>query len=113
MEILEKGFILSPTAEDSRTAYFSAISETAEFERAEGVFRQAKTLYPQNRRIAFLLIDILIRQEKYDSAMQDIRETMITFGINDAILSAAHAVLDRLDAQETKLSRKNPRCHFA
>jgi len=108
LEILEKGFILSPTAEDSRTAYFSAISETAEFERAEGVFRQAKTLYPQNRRIAFLLIDILIRQEKYDSAMQDIRETMITFGINDAILSAAHAVLDRLDAQETKHIEEKP-----
>jgi len=102
LEILEKGFILSPTVEDNRTAYLSAIAETAEFERAEGVFREAKALYPQNRRIAFLLIDILIRQEKYDSAMRDIREAMITFGINDGILSAAQAVLDRFDAQETK-----------
>ena len=108
LEILEKGFILSPTAEDNRTAYLSAISETAEFERAEGIFREAKALYPQNRRIAFLLIDILIRQEKYDSAMQDIREAMITFGINDGILSAAQAVLDRFDAQETKDVQEKP-----
>jgi len=108
LETLEKGFILSPTSEDSRTAYLSAISETAEFERAEGVFREAKTLYPQNRRIALLLIDILIRQEKYESAMQDIREAMITFGINDGILSAAQAVLDIFDSQETKDIEKKP-----
>ena len=108
LEILEKGFILSPTAEDSRMAYLSAISETSQFERAEGVFREAKTLYPQHRRIALLLIDILIRQEKYELAMQDIREAMITFGINDGILSAAQAVLDIFDSQETKDIEKKP-----
>ena len=108
LETLEKGFILSPTAEDSRTAYLSAIFETAEFERAEGVFREAKALYPQSRRIAFLLIDILIRQEKYESAMRNIHEAMITFAINDAILSAAQAVLDRFDAEETKDIEKKP-----
>lgn len=102
LEILEKGFILSPTAEDSRTAYLSAISEMTEFERAEGILREAKALYPQSRRIAFLLIDILIRQEKYESAIQDIREAMITFGIDDGILSAAQEVLDRFDAQEER-----------
>jgi len=108
LEMTERGFILSPTAEDCRTAYLSAVSETVEFERAEGVFREAKAIYPENRRIAFLLIDMLIRQEKYDSAMQDIREAMVTFGINDGILSAAQAVLDRFDAQETKDIDKKP-----
>ena len=108
LETLEKGFILCPTAKDNRTAYLAAISETAEFERAEAVFREAKTLHPQDRRIAFLLIDILIRQKKYDSAMRDIREAMITFGINDGILSAAQAVLDRFDAQETRDVEKKP-----
>ena len=107
-ETLEKGFILSPTAEDSRSAYLSAVSETAEFERAERVLREAKALYPQNRRIAFLLIDMLIRRGKYDSAMQGIREVMITFGINDGILSAAQAVLDRFDAQKAKDTEKEP-----
>ena len=108
LEPLEKGFILSPTDEDSRTAYLSAISETGEFQRAEGVFREAKALYPNNRRIAFLLIDILIRQEKHESAMQDIREAMNTFGINDGILSAAQAVLARFDAQKAEDSGEKP-----
>lgn len=108
LEILEKGFILSPTAEDSRTAYLSAISEMTEFERAEGILREAKALYPQSRRIVFQLIDILIRQEKYESAIQDIREAMITFGINDGILSAAQAVLNKFEAQKTKDTGKEP-----
>ena len=108
LELLEKGFVLSSTVADSITAYHAAISETAEFERAEDVFREAKTLYPQNRRIAFLLIDLLIRQEKYDSAIQDIRKAMITFGINDDILSAAQAVIDRFDAQKSKNTGKKP-----
>ena len=108
LELFEKGFILSSTVADSITAYHSAISETAEFERSEGVFREAKTLYTQSRRIAFLLIDILIQQEKYESAMQDIRKAMITFEINDGILSAAQAVLDRFNAQEIKDVEKKP-----
>ena len=108
LELLEKGFILASTVEDSITAYRSAISETAEFERAEGIFREAKALYPLNRRIAFLLIDILIQQEKYESAIQEIREAMITFGISDGILSAAKVVLDRFDAQESKNKGEKP-----
>jgi glycosyltransferase involved in cell wall biosynthesis/Tfp pilus assembly protein PilF len=108
LELLEKGFILSSTVSNSITAYHSAISETAEFERAVCVFREAKALYPQSRRIAFLLIDILIRQEKNESAMQDIHKVMITFGINDAILSAAKAVLDRFDAQKAKDTGERP-----
>jgi GT2 family glycosyltransferase/Flp pilus assembly protein TadD/cytidylate kinase/SAM-dependent methyltransferase len=108
LELLEKGCILSPAIEDNVTAYHSAILEISEFERAENVFREAKTLYPQNRRISFLLIDILIRQEKYELAVREIREAMITFGLSDGILSAAQAVLDKLKAQVTAKVRKKP-----
>jgi len=80
----------------------------SEFERAENIFREAKTLYPQNRRIAFLLIDLLIRQEKYESAIHETREAMITFGLSDGIVAAAQAVLDRLNAQETEEIKKRP-----
>jgi GT2 family glycosyltransferase/SAM-dependent methyltransferase len=99
-ELLEKGFILSPTVEDSITTYHTVVSEMMQFERGEGVFREAKALYPQNRRIVFLLIDILIRQEKYELAIQEIREAIITFGISDGILSAASAVCDRIDVEK-------------
>ena len=108
LELLEKGFILASTVEDSITAYRSAISETVAFERAEGIFRAAKALYPLNRRIAFLLIDILIQQEKYESAMQEIRKAMITFGISGGILPAAKAVLDRFYAKKSKNKVEKP-----
>ena len=108
LELLENGCILSPAIADNVTAYHSVILEMSEFERAENVFREAKTFYPQNRRIAFLLIDILIRQEKYELAVQKIREAMITFGLSDGILSAAQAVLDKLKAQVTAKVRKKP-----
>ncbi len=108
LETLEKGFILSPNVENTRAAYFSGISESEQFQRAEGVFREAKVLYPQNRRIAFLLIDALLRQKKYGPAMQDIREAMITFGIDDGILSAARAVLNKFDAQKESDGKKKP-----
>ncbi|OQY11009.1 MAG: hypothetical protein B6I30_07850 [Desulfobacteraceae bacterium 4572_187] len=108
LKLLEKGCILSSTNADNVTAYLSVISEMSGFERAEDIFREAKALYPQNRRIAFLLIDTLIRQEKYESAIHEIREAMITFGINDGILSAAQAVLNKLNTQETKYIDKKP-----
>ncbi len=108
LELLEKGCMLSPTVADNITTYHSVVSEMSEFERAENIFRKTKTLYPQNRRIAFLLIDVLIRQEKYDSAIREIREAMITFGLSDGILSAAQAVLAKLDVQERGEGKKKP-----
>ena len=108
LKLLEKGCMLSPTIADNITTYHSVVSEMSEFERAENIFRETKTLYPQHRRIAFLLIDVLIRQEKYESAIREIREAMITFGFSDGILSAAQAVLAMLDAQETEEDKKKP-----
>ena len=108
LELLEKGCMLSPTIADNITTYHSVVSEMSEFESAENLFRETKTLYPQNRRVAFLLIDVLIRQEKYDSAIREIREAMITFGLSDGILSASQAVLAMLDAQEAEEDKKKP-----
>jgi GT2 family glycosyltransferase/tetratricopeptide (TPR) repeat protein len=89
LALLERGFILSPTAGDVVTAYHSAVTETKSFARAEPVFREANALYPNDRRIAFLLIAVLIEQEKHGLAMQEIEKAMMQFGIDDGILSAA------------------------
>ena len=62
--LLERGFVLSPTVTDAVTTYHSAITATQDFDRAERIFQEAKSLYPANRRIAFLLIDVLIRRGK-------------------------------------------------
>ena len=99
LDLLERGFILSPTMTDGITTYHSAIAATGGFERAERIFGEAKILYPFSRRIAFLLIDVLIQQGKNDAAMSEIEEAMIQFGIDDGMLSAALEMRDRLEAK--------------
>jgi glycosyltransferase involved in cell wall biosynthesis len=105
IDLLERGFILSPFQSYNVTRYFSAVTEMEVFPRAEKIFTEAKALYPSNRRIAFLLIDILLKQEKHDPAMDEIEQAMIVFGIDDGILNAAIAVRQKIGPlQKSKTS---------
>jgi GT2 family glycosyltransferase/Flp pilus assembly protein TadD len=106
LKFLEKGFILSPTITDIVTAYYSAIINMGEFSRAEMVFREAKGLYPLNRRIAFLLIDLLIQQGKHQKAMENIEEAMIVFGVDDGILKAAIEIRKGIGPKEINVQTK-------
>jgi glycosyltransferase involved in cell wall biosynthesis/GT2 family glycosyltransferase/tetratricopeptide (TPR) repeat protein len=100
LRLLERGFVLLPTNSDIINLYHRAITDTGHFERAEQLFFEAKTLYPYNQRIAFLLIDILLQQNKNPEAMQEIQQAMLTFGIDDGIIAAALAVRKNLGAKE-------------
>ncbi|MBM4309052.1 MAG: tetratricopeptide repeat protein, partial [Deltaproteobacteria bacterium] len=104
--LLEKGFILSPTVTDGITLYHQAITAIQGFERAERTFREAKILYPSNRRIAFLLIDLLVQQGKREAAMSEIEEAMVHFGIDDGILSAALEIRGQLGMKEIEARTK-------
>ena len=106
LNFLEKGFILSPTITDIVTAYYSAITATGEFSRAEQVFQETKGLYPLNRRIAFLLIDLLIQQGKNQVAMENIEDAMIAFGVDDGILKAAIEMRNRIGIKEIDVKTK-------
>ncbi len=88
-DCLEKGFLLSPTLADNSTLYHQAILETGKFATAEPILREAADLYPNNRKISFLLIDVMLKQEKFTEAMNMIEEAMVKFGIDDGILAAA------------------------
>ena len=92
LDLFERGFILSPTVGDVVTAYHSAVAETKSFARAKPVFREARTLHPNDKRIAFLMIAVLIKQEEHEHAMQEIEKAMMQFGIDDGILSAAQEI---------------------
>jgi glycosyltransferase involved in cell wall biosynthesis/Tfp pilus assembly protein PilF len=92
LNLLERGFVLSPEHNDANTLYYSAISESDAFPRAERAFREALALHPQNRRIAFLLIDSLLKQQRRREALERIEDAMLLHGIDDGILDAALAV---------------------
>jgi tetratricopeptide (TPR) repeat protein len=105
MKLFERGFILSPTINDVAAAYHTAIVETKSFEKAEAVFREARALHPNHKRIAFLLIALLLQQEKHELAMQEIEKAMIQFGIDDGILSAGLEVRKRIGALQIDKSK--------
>jgi putative sugar O-methyltransferase len=96
LDLFERGCMLSPTSPDIISAYHSAVTATGAFARAEKILQDAKGLHPRNRRIAFLLIDVLIRQEKYDLAMQEIEQAMVLTGIDDGMLAAALEIRSKI-----------------
>lgn len=102
LDLLEKGCILSPTVSDIVTLYHSAVSTLNQFERAEKVFQEAQSVYPFNRRITFLLIDTFLQQGKYDLAMKEIEKAMVTFDIEEGMLSAALKVRERIGPRKIK-----------
>ncbi|MFH1026281.1 MAG: glycosyltransferase, partial [Nitrospirota bacterium] len=96
LDLIERGFILSPETGDFSTTYNSAITSSNEFSRAERVFMEACGVFPKNKRLSFLFIGILLQQEKYTEAMKEIENALLTFGIDDDMLSAALSVRENI-----------------
>lgn len=105
LDAFERGFILSPTIDDVATAYHTAVVETKSFEKAEAVLHEAKALYPNHKRLAFLMIALLLEQEKVDPAMAEIEKAMLQYGIDDGILSAGLEVRKRIGALQVDKSK--------
>lgn len=108
LPLLEKGFILSPLANSNISAYHSAVCIMEEFDRSLLAFREAQSLYPRNKRISFLQIDLLIKKNDFPSAMLEIEKAIVTFGIDDDILEAAMAVRAQIGAKEIARDKKHP-----
>lgn len=106
LDYLEKGFILSPTQPDCLAQYHSAITELQQFAGAENIVRDAKALHPDNRAIAFLYIDILIKQDKYNTAMEEVERAMVEFGIDDGMIAAAREIRGKVGIKEIDRSKE-------
>jgi GT2 family glycosyltransferase/tetratricopeptide (TPR) repeat protein len=102
LSLLEKGFILSPKVMDCATLYHTALIEMEAFARGEKNFRNAGTLYPQNQRIAFLLIDLLLKQGKDHEAMEVIEKAMSVLVLSEGLLKAALTVRDNIGPMSIK-----------
>jgi GT2 family glycosyltransferase/glycosyltransferase involved in cell wall biosynthesis/Flp pilus assembly protein TadD len=88
LDLLERGFLLSPLTGETGYRYHTAASVAGEFERAELLFREMHRIYPQHRSIHFLLIDLLIRQEKIEEALSNIEDACVIFGVTEELLAA-------------------------
>lgn len=96
LQYLKKGFILSPTVPDASSLYYSVVSSLGTFSDAEADFQEASNLYPNNKNITFLYIDLLIQKGNFDSAMIKIEDALALFGLDDGILRAALAVREKI-----------------
>lgn len=89
VRLLERGFILSPTQSECFSNYHVAISTLQDFMRAEIPFRDAVSLYPQHKKLSFLLIELLLQLCKHEEAMTAIEAALNDFGLDDGLLAAA------------------------
>jgi GT2 family glycosyltransferase/Flp pilus assembly protein TadD len=88
VELLEQGFLRSPLSAEAAHHYHSIITGSGDFLRGENTFRETRRFYPQHRTIAFLLIDLLIRQGNYSQAVEEIERACSVFGFEDGMLAA-------------------------
>lgn len=107
LQNLQKGFMLTPTVPDVRSLYYSVISSLGIFDSAEADYREASRLYPNNKDIAFLSIDIFIQQGKFPEALIQIQDVLGSYGLDDGIMTAALAVREKIGPlQIEKASQK-------
>ena len=96
LEHYERGFSISPTDIDVANAYHEVVTAAGEYKRAEKVARSVLNQYPQCRRVLYLLIDTLIRQEKTEEALNELENALSTFGIYEGLLDTALALRERV-----------------
>ena len=108
LEHYERGFSISPTEIDVANAYHEAVSATGEYKRAEKVARSAFKKYPQCRKVLYLLVDTLIRQEKNEKALNELENALSTLGIDEGLLDTALAFRERVGKIKKTGTSKKP-----
>jgi len=100
IDLLEQGFLLNPTTPDCAERFHAAIQGPKHLERGVCAFREARRLFPQNRRITFLLIDLLMKQGDTAGALTVIQEAILEFGLPEGLLEASLPLREALGAKE-------------
>jgi tetratricopeptide (TPR) repeat protein len=125
LECFEKAFRIHPDSREITLAFHEMALTSARYQEIESAFREALISQPLQRRIRFLLIDILLRQELWEQAMHEVESAMVDFGVDGGILAAALNIRQRLGPpsavtlQEARnrvslcMIVKNEQCHLA
>lgn len=88
IRLMAQGFRLSPLATEIQQAAHTLICETGRYALGEALFREAHQIYPDHRGIHFLLIDLLIRQNRVADALDQIEAACAQFGFDGQMLAA-------------------------
>ncbi len=109
LEMLQQGFERSPQLREVADTFHEIVGELKAFEEAEPLFQDACRRFPLNKRLAYLLIDVLIEQNKLRESLESIQTCMAVFGVDDGILAPAlqirsQLVLNTVDPEKSKSS---------
>ena len=107
VHLLEKGFILSPDVNDMAVAFHSAATASGDFSKAENRFVDAVALNSHNRNLRHLLIDLFLQQGKYELALNEIEKLMISFDIDDELVSKALEIREKIGPMEIPSRAEN------
>ena len=95
MDLLERGFNLSPLSLEVLDLYFLAAMERGETNRLKHSLLSALSFYPKARHIRFKLIELLSREERFAEALEHVRQSMAYSDIEDGFVDAALHILSQ------------------
>jgi tetratricopeptide (TPR) repeat protein len=93
---LAKAFICAPQRREIAIALHERAVRGRKLREAEEIFRRASAARPLNRRVRYLLIDLLLRQECWVDAMDQIEAAIVDFGADAGMRAAAGGIRERL-----------------
>jgi O-antigen biosynthesis protein len=99
LSCFEKALSASPNSREILLSFHETALSTGSLQRAETYLRQILGRQSINRRLRFVLIDVLLRQGKVDEAMTEIESALVDFGIDDGLLNAALSVRQQVGGQ--------------
>lgn len=94
--LYESAFVLSPTDLDIATLYHGAVAQRGAWDRAMVLVEDALALYPDCRKLAYMLVDILLNQGQETLAMDKIQQAVVRFGLDDGLAEPALKLRQRL-----------------
>ena len=97
-DFFESAFRISPIDPGIMTTYYSEAVKEGVIQRAVDNFKEAVTLYPYNKRLSYLLIDLLLKNQEHENAMALIELAMAKFGTKDGIVDHALSIRKHVNA---------------
>jgi tetratricopeptide (TPR) repeat protein len=95
-ELMEKGVCAAPDDQALIGIYHQAVLETHRYKSAEAVFQFALSRNHRHKKLRYLLVDVLLRQQKDLPAMREIEGMLAEFPIEEGLLQAALGVRQKL-----------------
>jgi glycosyltransferase involved in cell wall biosynthesis/predicted Zn-dependent protease len=96
LALLEKGFLLDPTADDIRHAYYTAVKALGVTETILKAVEKAASAHPRHKKLQYMRIEFLLDMGHQETAMSAIESVMAAFGVDEGLIAAAIAVREKI-----------------